>query len=229
MPATAAAVEIDRAEINRANAQHSTGPRTEAGKQRSSQNALRHGLTARSAVTPSEDHAAYQRHLRQFMDEYQPATATETQMVQQLADTSWRINRIPTLEADILARVECSADDPEPPAFDIVDAHHLLGNLTLNSTRLSRQFQKTLEQLREIQLDRREQEQRDLKAAAGIHELNKYEGVPWQPSDLGFVFSIEQVERHAQRLIRENQSRHIAYCRFSLAYQPVRGENEKSA
>ena len=227
-----AAVQINRAEINRSNSEHSTGPRTEAGKQRSSQNALRHGLTARSAAIPSEDPAAYQRHCRQFMDEYQPATPTETQMVQQLADTSWRINRIPMLEADVFARVEppdSPTPSPEPPAFDIVDAHRLLANLTLNSTRLSRQFQKTLEQLREIQLDRREHEQVDLKAAAGIHELNKYEGVPWEPSDLGFVFSKEQVERHAQRLIRENQSRHIAYCRFNLAYQPVRAEIEKSA
>src|ERR1700693_1905973 len=56
-----ATVQIDRAEINRSNAQHSTGPRTDAGKQRSSQNALRHGLTARSAVIPSEDPADYQR------------------------------------------------------------------------------------------------------------------------------------------------------------------------
>jgi hypothetical protein len=34
----------NRAAINGANAQHSTGPRTPAGKQRSSLNALRHGL-----------------------------------------------------------------------------------------------------------------------------------------------------------------------------------------
>ena len=34
----------DRAVINRANAQKSTGPRTAAGKQRSSLNALRHGI-----------------------------------------------------------------------------------------------------------------------------------------------------------------------------------------
>src|ERR1035438_9297210 len=96
-----ATLQINRAEINRSNARNSTGPRTEAGKQRSSQNALRHGLTARTPVIPSEVPAAYQQHCRQFMDEYHPATPTETQMVQQLADTSWRINRIPLLEPDV--------------------------------------------------------------------------------------------------------------------------------
>ena len=42
----------DRAETNRENARKSTGPRTEAGKQRSSLNALRHG----SLATPSSCH-----------------------------------------------------------------------------------------------------------------------------------------------------------------------------
>jgi hypothetical protein len=73
MPATAT-VELrytDRAAINCANSQHSTGPRTETGKQRSSQNAIRHGLTARSAVLASEDQAAYENHCCQFQNEYQ--------------------------------------------------------------------------------------------------------------------------------------------------------------
>jgi hypothetical protein len=41
-----------RAAISRANSQHSTGPPTAAGKQRSSLNALRHGLTTASPVPP---------------------------------------------------------------------------------------------------------------------------------------------------------------------------------
>jgi hypothetical protein len=53
---------------NRANAQHSTGSRTESGKQRSALNALTHGLTATIAVLPSEDPAAYEQHRRQFLD-----------------------------------------------------------------------------------------------------------------------------------------------------------------
>ena len=51
---------------NRANARLSTGPRTAAGKERSSQNALTHGLTSRSPVLATEDPAAFQLHRRQF-------------------------------------------------------------------------------------------------------------------------------------------------------------------
>ncbi len=93
-----------RLRANRTNALHSTGPRTAAGKQRSSRNALTHGLTSRAPVLATEDSAAYQRHCRQFFDEYQPATPTETQLTQELADTAWRLNRVPLLEAALLDR-----------------------------------------------------------------------------------------------------------------------------
>jgi hypothetical protein len=56
-------LRTNRTEINRANSQHSTGPKTEAGNQRSSLNALRHGLTGQIVVMPTEDLQAYQLHL----------------------------------------------------------------------------------------------------------------------------------------------------------------------
>jgi hypothetical protein len=197
---------IDRAAINRANSQHSTGPRTESGKQRSSLNALRHGLTARSAVLPSEDPAAYENHRRQFVDEYQPATPTESQLVGELADTSWRLNRIPLLEADLLTRA----------GIDILDAHRLLNSLSVQSQRLSRQFQKALDQLRDIQADRRRRERRDLDDAADLFKLHKHKGIPWEPADHGFVFSKDQVERYAERALRlqEALTRGLATARL---------------
>src|SRR5579872_4775180 len=145
---------IDRAAINRANSEHSTGPRTEEGKARSSQNALRHGLLSRTPVLPSEDRAAYEQHCRRFVDEYRPATPTETQLTQELADTAWRLNRIPALEAELLHRAAHPPNEQARIDFDIVDAHRVMASLSLHSSRLSRQFQRALQQLREIQTDR---------------------------------------------------------------------------
>jgi hypothetical protein len=194
MSATASAQidysNIDRAAINRANSEHSTGPRTGAGKQRSSLNALRHGLTARTAVLPSEDRTAFQQHCRQFVDEYQPATATETHLVQELADTSWRLRRIPLLEAHVLSeatRPEHHAN-PQPTI-------QTLANLGLHGARLSRQFHKTLDQLRKIQSDRRERERCDLKNTAAMLEHHKNKGIPSEPAGDGFVFSKDQLDR----------------------------------
>jgi hypothetical protein len=201
---------------NQANALLSTGPRTADGKQRSSMNALTHGLTSRSPVLATEDPAAYQLHSRQFFDEYQPATPTETQLTQELADTTWRINRIPALEAALLDRAANPPTEQARIDFDIVDAHRALATLGLHYTRLSRQFQKTVDHLREIQADRAERERRDLKDAAALLELHKHKGVPWEPADHGFVFSKDQVEAFAQRLMRLNESRPIEHVRFHM-------------
>jgi C4-dicarboxylate-specific signal transduction histidine kinase len=220
MPDTS--IATTRAAINRSNSQYSTGPRTPEGKARSSRNALCHGLTSRAAVLPSEDPAAYQRHCRQFLDEYQPATPTETHLAQELADTSWRLNRIPALEADLLHRAANPLNQAAAIAFDIVDAHRALAMLGMHGQRLSRQFQKALQQLREIQADRLERRERDLKHAADVSELHKHKGIPYDPAEDGFVFSNSEVEAYAQRLVRHNESRTIGYLRFRAHPQSLR-------
>jgi hypothetical protein len=186
-----------RAATNRANSAHSTGPRTESGKQRSSQNALSHGLTARTAVLPTEDPEAYRLHVQQFLDEYAPANATETQLVHEIANTAWRLNRIPFLEAELLSQ------DPNPQS-----QIPQLARLGLHGSRLSRQFQKALEQLRDIQEERRRLERRHLNEVAEILIRHQRKGLPFDPSvfsrEAGFVFSKEQIECHAQHLIHLN-------------------------
>ena len=205
-----------RNRANRANSQHSTGPRTAAGKQRSSQNALSHGLTSRSPVLATEDPANYQRHCRQLFDEYLPATPTETQLTQELADTAWRLNRIPLLEAELFSQ------NPNPQSLI-----PQLATLGLHSQRLSRQFQKTLDSLREIQALRAERERRDLKDAAALLELHKHRGISWAPADHGFVFSKSHVERFADRLILLNESRHIEHVLFHMQ-PPIQREHARA-
>ncbi len=214
--AGASTPEARRASVNRANSQHSTGPRSAAGKQHSSLNAITHGLTSQSPVLASEDLAAYQRHCRQFLDEYQPATPTETQLTQELADTAWRLNRIPSLEAALLDRAANPPSEQAAIDFDIVDAHRALAALGLQGQRVSRQFQKTLDHLREIQFERFRDEERQLRQAAALLELHKHKGIPYDPAEFGFVFSKDQVEACATRLIHLNESRRFEHVLFHL-------------
>ncbi len=227
-----------RTAINRANSAHSTGPRTESGKQRSSLNAISHGLTARTAVLPTEDPDAYQRHVQQFLDEYAPATPTETQLVHEIANTAWRLNRIPFLEAELLSRATNPPTAQAAIDFDIVDAHRALATLGLHGSRLSRQFQKALDQLRGIQDERRRLERRQLNEAAEILIRHQRKGLPWELADLfpeqahrhlaplcavkqaGFVFSKEQVERHARYLMRQNPAYYAPTPRLQAAPTP---------
>ena len=224
-PAPIHRAPVSRHAVNRANAAHSTGPRTDAGKLRSSRNALTHGLTARSAVLPTEDSAAYQLHIQQFLDEYLPFTATETHLVHELADTAWRQKRIPILEAALLNRAQNPPTEQAAIEFDIVDAHRAIATLGMHGQRLNRQFRSTLDQLRALQSERRAQEKQDLKDAASLFEGHQHKKLPFDPAEYGFVFSKDEIERHARKLSRLNQSRFIAFTRFEGAPIPLDGSS----
>jgi hypothetical protein len=57
---------------NRKNAQHSTGPRSAEGKDRSRKNALKHGLCAMVLDVPGEDPAVFNTRLKEWNDELNP-------------------------------------------------------------------------------------------------------------------------------------------------------------
>src|SRR5260370_7938672 len=92
-------MQLHRAHINRANSKHSTGPRTAAGKRRSSLNALTHGLTAESAVLPSGDRAAYDLHHHALIEDHKPNTPTHTIPVKTTTDPSRPPTRTPLLHS----------------------------------------------------------------------------------------------------------------------------------
>jgi len=88
---------------NRANAQLSSGPTSSEGKAKVSHNALKTGLTGRTVLLPSEDVAAYQAHVERIFKQFSPLEDKEKRLTQSLADTLWRLDRIPSLEAGIYA------------------------------------------------------------------------------------------------------------------------------
>ncbi len=89
-------------EANRRNALRSTGPRTEEGKRRSRQNAVRHGLTAETVVVALEDIQDYQAFEAAVIADYDARTAVERELVLRLASLLWRIRRATAIETDLL-------------------------------------------------------------------------------------------------------------------------------
>jgi hypothetical protein len=87
---------------NRLNAEKSHGPTSPEGRTRSSINALRHGLTSRVVVLPSEDMAAYRAFSKEIVDSLDAQTPVERQFAQTVADNQWRINRIRSIEDGML-------------------------------------------------------------------------------------------------------------------------------
>ncbi len=144
-----------------------------------------------------------------------PPPPTETQLVHEIANTAWRLNRIPFLEAELLSAGLLS-NAPSPQTLI-----PQLATLGLHGSRLSRQFQKALDQLREIQEDRRRLERRQLTEAAELFLRHQHKELPWEQA--GFVFSKEQIERHAQHLMRQNPTFYAAHPRFRADPPPTRG------
>jgi len=91
---------------NRANAQKSRGPKTAEGKARSRLNALKHGLRAEvvNPVAPHEDPAELEARIQTWLDDYQPTSAVERDLVERAAKLSWSLDRIERYEAALLAR-----------------------------------------------------------------------------------------------------------------------------
>ena len=89
-------------ESNRRNALRSTGPKTEAGKQRSSKNAVRHGLTAETVIEPLEDPEDYKAFEQAITADYDAETAVERELVLRLASLLWRLRRSTLIETGLL-------------------------------------------------------------------------------------------------------------------------------
>jgi hypothetical protein len=90
-------------EANRRNAQLSTGPRSLVGKQKSSLNALRHGLTSQSMTIPGEDPEELRQLRCAMMGTLNPQGALENQLVERIAVLTFRLKRVPVYEAALLA------------------------------------------------------------------------------------------------------------------------------
>jgi hypothetical protein len=88
-------------EANRRNALKSTGPKTDAGKQVSRCNAVRHGLTAETVLSALEDAEDYKAFEVAITADYDAQSAVERELVLRLASILWRLRRATSMETGL--------------------------------------------------------------------------------------------------------------------------------
>ncbi len=106
-----------QAEASRRNGAQGRGPATAAGRARSSRNALKHGLFAKR-LAPHRDDAGeqqdYEQQLQGLVDEYQPQSRTEQNLVELLASDYLKLGRIREYTESVM--------DPGPIRTSVVGA-----------------------------------------------------------------------------------------------------------
>jgi hypothetical protein len=79
-------------EANRQNAEKSTGPKTEAGKAASSQNARRHGLSSTTIFIPEDRADEFNEMYAAYFDEIKPIGELQLTYFEQLTHAAWNLN-----------------------------------------------------------------------------------------------------------------------------------------
>jgi hypothetical protein len=154
-----------QAEAARRNGAKSRGPVTPEGKDRSSRNAITHGLDSRVLVLRNESTEAYERMLADYLNEFQPETRRERDLVGDIVTARWRLNRVITLET---AGIDFEIDRQRPeltqtsPELDestrahlavtaLTDSGRTLTWYSRHEARLRRAVERATAQLRYLQ------------------------------------------------------------------------------
>jgi hypothetical protein len=203
----------------------STGPRTEAGKNRSKMNAWRHGLTGQVAVMPWEDQAAFQKFCQEIVESLCTATPLERQFAQTIAEDHWRLNRSRAIENNILALgyeaegPDFDTDNPEIntalSTAQIFIANQKVFNLvTLYASRINRDIRNNMAQLKQLQAERETRRAAELEEAAQLREAHEAEGLPY--NDLRDRKGIEEDDPFAAARVRDFVFSNAAIDRYII-------------
>jgi hypothetical protein len=101
-PRAAVPVSNARAAASRRNGAKSRGPKTDEGRARSAQNALKHGMRAQKyVVLPDEDGAEFAGLEAALVAELAPVGALQTVLARRVAVAAWRLARADRIEAEL--------------------------------------------------------------------------------------------------------------------------------
>jgi len=142
-------------ESARENAQHSTGPRTEEGKAKSSMNALKSGLDAKSMILPyREDPAALEQLTTEWYTQHPPLTTDIRILVDQCINAEWLLRRYAVTETQVHVRGMEHAyhlSENAPLGHSYLNMSNTLGRLQRHKSALKKDFLIDLQTLKTLE------------------------------------------------------------------------------
>src|SRR5580658_2101953 len=158
-------------EINRINAQKSTGPTSRLGKQRSSLSAVKHNLSGQHLILLFSETEAYNRMGSAMLTDLKPKSEPERQIAQKIIDTNFRLNRLTAIENNLFSFgiFKNETQNPQDDRIEVMQAQSRAWIERANSfdllgryeSRLARQLLKYQEEFERLQTVRKEQERID--------------------------------------------------------------------
>ncbi len=139
-----------RLAANRANAQHSTGPKTDEGKAKIARNALKHGLDSKEIFIAPGEQERFDQFKTDLAAEINPEGALEQDLFNQLLHAAWNLRRIRLHETEVHERA--SALMVNPFLDDKFSA--ALDRLAKHQVRIERSYHRALRELRSLQTNR---------------------------------------------------------------------------
>ena len=130
-------------EANRQNAQHSSGPKTPAGKAAIRFNALTYGLRTRSTILPDENCADYSQLWDEFAADWQPQTRTERCYLETMVTSQWLLRRIAESENKVYQFIEFGEKQ-----------FIMLASVAKQSAQLERSFRTAIADMQQSQKER---------------------------------------------------------------------------
>ncbi len=140
---------------NRANAEGSTGPRSDSGKSISSLNGVTFGLYSRRDFIRPDEEKEYAKLQADLEAELAPIGTLERTLAEEIRRASWRLQRCGHVEADLILRLN---DNPyritDPMEADSDNCRSIQNSVDRARAQANRLLHRNMSELRRLQAER---------------------------------------------------------------------------
>jgi hypothetical protein len=194
---------------NQANAKLSSGPTSDAGKQIAAANSVKHQLTGKGNPALPGEHDAVEEHVQGYFQTYAPVGLPEQDLVRNLAENNWRLQRAHSMERNLLIRLDSLEGD------DFDETLQELRRTSLYAHRIQPAIEKSRAELKSLQGERKSAYAQAQEEAILITQLAYAKGqtvdaakdFPSPELCGGFVYSMPEILRILDREARLEEAK----------------------